>query len=123
MLVAESWGLWGPISRAYYRSEQRQQQPLSLESLQPWGEQCLVQANYRPVDLTPIKGRPLQHRLVKNDWVYCVSWDAQQLRYMTGSLGRLEERPSLLVSTHGFQFERDQLIETVRVGGRGASAR
>ena len=39
------------------RPEQRQQQP-PLETLQRWEEQCLVQANYRPVDLTPIKGRP-----------------------------------------------------------------
>ena len=123
VLVAESWNWSGPVSRAYYRSEQRQQQPLPLESLQRWEEQCLVQANYRPVDLTPIKGRPLQYRLLKNGWVYRVSWDAQQLRCSTGSLGRLEEHPSLLVSTHGFQREQDQLIETVRVGGRGASAR
>ena len=109
---------------AYYRPEQRQQQPLPLETLQRWEEQCLVQANYRPVDLTPIKGHPLQYRLVKNGWVYRVSWDAQQLRCRTGSLGRLEEGPSPLVSSHGFRLEQDQLIETVRLGGsRGASAR
>ena len=48
----------------------------------------------------------------------------QQLRCRTGSLGRLEEGPSPLVSSHGFRLEQDQLIETVRLGGsRGASAR
>ena len=124
VLVLESWALFGPVGRAYLRPEQRQQQPLPLETLQRWEEQCLVQANYRPVDLTPIKGRPLPYRLVKNGWVYRVSWDAQQLRCRTGSLGRLEEGPSPLVSSHGFRLEQDQLIETVRLGGsRGASAR
>lgn len=123
VLVAESWGMSEPVGRSHYRSEQRQQQPLPLESLQRWEKQCLVQANYRPVDPTSINGRPLEYRLVKNGWVYRVSWDARQLRCMTGSLGRLEERPSLLVSTHGFRLEQDQLIETVRVAGRGASAR
>ena len=124
VLVLESWALFGPVGRAYYRPEQRQQKPLPLQTLQRWEEQCLVQANYRPVDLAPIKGRPLQYRLVKNGWVYRVSWDAQQLRCRAGSLGRLEEGPSPLVSSHGFRLEQDQLIETVRLGGsRGASAR
>ena len=33
VLVLESWALFGPVGRAYFRPEQRQQQPLPLESL------------------------------------------------------------------------------------------